>query len=119
MKDINILKNNNIDIDASLEILGDIEMYDETLNDFLDEIDNKVNLLKEYNTSSDMPNYAIYAHSIKSDAKYLGFTKLAETAFNHEIKAKENNSDYVSNDFNNFINEINEIIKVSKEYLGK
>lgn len=119
MKDVNILKNNNINVDASLEILGDMEMYNETLNDFLNEIENKINLLKEYNTSSDMPNYAIYAHSVKSDAKYLGFTKLAEIAFNHEIKAKENNSEYVSNDFNNFINEINKIINISKEYLGK
>ncbi len=119
MKDINILKNNNIDVDASLEILGDMEMYDETLNDFLDEIENKVNLLKEYNTSSDMPNYAIYAHSIKSDAKYLGFTKLAEIAFNHEIKAKENDSDYINNDFTNFINEINNIINISNQYLQK
>lgn len=117
MKDINILKNNNIDIDTSLEILGDIEMYDETLNDFLDGIENKISLLKEYKTSSDMPNYAIYAHSVKSDAKYLGFTILAETAFNHEIKAKENNSEYINNHFDDFINEITKTINISKEYL--
>lgn len=119
MKDINILKNNDINVEASLEILGDIEMYDETLKDFLDEIDNKINLLKEYNASSDMPNYAIYAHSVKSDAKYLGFTKLAEIAFNHEIKAKENNSNYVNDNFNDFIEEINKIINITKQYLGK
>ena len=33
MKDINILKNNGINVDQGLEILGDTEMYDETLND--------------------------------------------------------------------------------------
>ena len=37
MHDINILKNNNIDVDSALELLGDIEMYEETLNDFLEE----------------------------------------------------------------------------------
>ena len=31
MKDINILKNNGINVDQGLEILGDMEMYDETL----------------------------------------------------------------------------------------
>lgn len=119
MKDVNILKNNNINVDASLEILGDMEMYDETLNDFLNEIENKINLLKEYNASSDMSNYAIYAHSVKSDAKYLGFTKLAEIAFNHEIKAKENDSNYVNDNFNGFIEEINKIINITKQYLSK
>ena len=32
--DINILKDNDIDVDASIEILGDLEMYNETLKDF-------------------------------------------------------------------------------------
>ena len=36
MKNIDILKENGIDVDSSLELLGDIEMYDETLNDFLE-----------------------------------------------------------------------------------
>ena len=36
MKNIDILKENGIDVESSLELLGDIEMYDETLNDFLE-----------------------------------------------------------------------------------
>ena len=36
-----------------------------------------------------MSNYAILVHSLKSDAKYLGFTKLAELAYNHELKVKK------------------------------
>lgn len=118
MKNIEFLRDKNINIDASLEILGDIETYNDILNDFLGEINNKINLLTEYKESSDMSNYAIYAHSIKSDAKYLGFTKLAEIAFDHEINAKENNSGYINDNFYLFSDEINIIINIIKEYLG-
>ena len=42
-----------------------------------------------------MKNYAIFAHSLKSDAKYFGFTKLAELAYNHEMASKQENIDFV------------------------
>ena len=35
MKDKTILLNNGVDVDASLELFGDMETYNETLNDFL------------------------------------------------------------------------------------
>lgn len=118
MKDINILKNNGVNLDASLDILGDIEMYNDTLNDFLEEIVSKVENLKTYKEADDMLNYAIYAHSVKSDAKYLGFAKLAEIAFNHEIKAKDNDIDYIKTNFNLLVDEINRVVQISKDYLN-
>lgn len=117
MKNIEFLRKNDIDVDASLEILGDIETYNDVLNDFLGEINNKINLLTEYKESSDMSNYAIYAHSVKSDAKYLGFAKLAEIAYEHEIKSKENDIEYINNQFDFFINEIDNVVALAKEYL--
>ena len=69
MKDRSLLENNGINVEASLDILGDMEMYDETLADFLDEVDEKIEKLREYNASHDMANYAIIAHSLKSDAR--------------------------------------------------
>ena len=35
MKDKTILLNNGVDVDASLELFGDMEPYNETLNDLL------------------------------------------------------------------------------------
>ena len=37
MKDVNILKNNGVNVDKSLELFGDMETYDETLETFLTE----------------------------------------------------------------------------------
>ena len=78
MKDVEYLKQNGIDVNSGLELLGDMEMYDETLEDFLNECETRLPNLQKYKDSSDMANYAIQAHSMKSDSKYLGFMALAE-----------------------------------------
>ena len=117
MNDINILKNNGVDLDASLELLGDMEMYDETLAEYLSSIAEKVNNLAKYRNDKDMPNYAILVHSLKSDSKYLGFTHLAELALNHEMESKNNNQEYVDNHFEELILEVKRVIQVAIDYL--
>ena len=78
--DRSYLEENGVDVNAGLELLGDMDMYNETMGDFLEEINEKLPKLVEYKNNNDMPNYAIIVHSIKSDSKYLGLTKLAELA---------------------------------------
>ena len=43
MKSVDFLKNNNVNVDQSLELFGDIETYNETLKEFQNGIDNKLN----------------------------------------------------------------------------
>lgn len=117
MNDINILKNNGVDLEASLELLGDMEMYDETLAEYLSSISQKVNDLAKYRKEHDMNNYSILAHSLKSDSKYLGFTHLAELALNHELESKNANQDYVDTHFEELILEVKRIVQVSVDYL--
>ncbi len=119
MKDVEFLKSNGVNVDQGLELLGDMEMYDDTLNDFLDENENRLDELNSYKTTGDMNNYAILAHSMKSDSKYLGFTKLAEIALDHELKGKENDINYVTEHFNELETEARRIIDIVKKYLGK
>ncbi len=119
MKDENFLRSKGVDIDKSLELFGDIETYNLTLNDFLGAISEKVENLEKYKEANDMPNYAILVHSLKSDAKYFGFTKLAELAYEHEMKSKANNMYYVFDHFNELIEEVNNVVSIVGEYLGK
>jgi len=114
-----ILLNNGVNVDASLEILGDMEMYNETMSDFLDEVEEKIESIKSYKEVSDMPNYAIQVHSLKSDSKYLGFTTLAELAYNHEMASKANDALFVNNNFESLMTEASRIISVCKEYMGR
>ena len=116
--DTNILTNNGIDINVGLELLGDMDMYNETLNDFLEESKTRIPNIKKYFNEGDMPNYAILVHAMKSDSKYLGFMHLAELSYNHEMASKENNIEYVTNNIEELLNEADRIISVVQEYLG-
>ena len=118
MKDINLLKNNGVDVDSALEILGDIEMYDETLNDFLEVSTERMPRLENAKNLGDMNNYAIDVHAIKSDSKYLGFTKLAEMALEHQLKSEENDIDYINQHYEELIKEVNSKIELIKKYLN-
>ena len=119
MKTKEYLIENGIDVDHGLELLGDMEMYDETLNDFLDESNERLPRLEMSKNKCDLASYAIDAHAMKSDSKYLGFTKLAELSLEHEMAGKEGNADFINQNYNTLMEEANRIIKVVKEYLGK
>ena len=119
MKDKTILLNNGVDVDASLELFGDMETYNETLNDFLESVFEKLEEIKKYKETKDMPNYAILVHSLKSDSKYLGFTKLAELSYQHELESKANNLEFVLEHYDELVNEANRVINVVQKYLGE
>lgn len=119
MKDRVYLTESGVDVATSLELLGDMETYNETLNDFLDAVEDKVEHLKQYKENADMANYAIIVHSLKSDARYLGFTALADMAYKEELESKMNNSLFIYNDFDELMKELNRILSVIRTYLGK
>jgi CheY-like chemotaxis protein len=119
MKDVNILINNGVNIEKSLEIFGDMQTYDDTLKIFLDEIDEKVEKLKNYKEIADMANYAILVHGLKSEYRYLGFLEIGDLCYKHELESKANNLFYISDDFDNLIDEINKTIVVAKSYFGE
>lgn len=119
MKEVSFLKDNGIDVESGLALLGDMEMYEETLNDFLTEFNEKKSQIEATKKNDDMENYAILVHSLKSDSKYLGFTRLSELAYQHEMESKASHSDYVNQHYEELIGEANRIISVVTEYLGK
>lgn len=117
--DKEILISNGVDIDKSLELLGDMDTFNETLKDFFNESVNRLKQIAEYKNNGDMPNYAILVHAMKSDSKYLGFTKLAELSFNHEMASKGNDKKYVDDNYEELMNEANRIISLIKKYFGE
>lgn len=117
--DINYLKDNGIDVDAGIELLGDIDMYNDTLSDFMDEQESRMVDIEKYKLCGDMENYSILVHALKGDSKYLGFTKLAELALNHQLKSQDNDLDYINDHYEELITEVNRIHDIIKKYLGK
>ena len=118
MNDVNILTSNGVNVEKSLELFGDMETYNDTLNDFLDEIEGKLAKIKLHKEQGDMANYAILVHSLKSDSRYFGFEKLAEFAYNHEMASKANDMYYVTEHYDELMDEANRILNIVKQYKG-
>ena len=110
------LKANGIDVEHGLELLGDIEMYNDTIHEFLMGIEERVSMLEKYKMEVDMENYAILVHALKSDSKYLGFTKLAEISYEHELKSKEKDMNYIQYHYEELIVELNRIVDLIRKY---
>ncbi len=118
MKDVNILIENGANVKKALELFGDMETYDQTLEVFLNEVPGKLQLIKNYKEIGDMANYAIQVHSLKSDARYFGFENLGELAYNHEMESKANNLYYVTEHFDELMDEANRVVNLVKKYMG-
>ena len=118
MRDIKYLEQNGVDVNKSLELFGDITTYNETIGEFLVGIHSKINQLIQQMKEKDMANYAIVVHSMKSDAKYFGFTKLADMAYEHEMKSKAGDFSYITTHINELIEETNHTIVLIQEYLN-
>ena len=118
MKNINFLKNKGVDIEGSLNLFGDVETYNTTIGEFLVGIHNKIKNLVTFLQNRDMANYAIYAHSMKSDAYNFGFRKLGDLAYDHETKSKAGDVYYITEHINDLISETNNTITLIQEYMN-
>lgn len=117
MKSISFLEENGVDIKKSLELFGDVSTYNETIGEFLVGIHSKITKLIGFMEAKDLSNYAIYVHSMKSDAKYFGFTTLADMAYQHELKSKAGDLYYVTSHINDLIKETNKAILLIQDYM--
>lgn len=118
MRDVSILTDNGVDLNSALELLGDLSFYDETLEAFLSENENRLPSIEKYKKELNMEDYAILVHALKSDSKYLGFKALADIAYEHEIASKANNVDEVNRKYDELIKEVEKVTELAKKYLN-
>jgi FOG: CheY-like receiver len=119
IRDINVLINYGVDIEKCLELFGTIEKYDFTITAFFQTIEKNATDLKSYKEIADMAKYAVVVHSIKSEARYFGFEKLADLSYKHELAAKENDMYFVYNNFDELMNELVGVVTTVGKYLEK
>ena len=118
MEKVDLLVSNNVDVKGSLDFWGDMDSYNENLLEFKNSLKEKLNNLEYYKNIKDCANYAILAHSMKSEAKYLGFKEEAEIFLAHELKGKENDIDYIENNYSQIIETVNKIINLLNKYFS-
>ncbi len=110
------LKNIGVNVEEVLEFWGDIDAYNDNLLEFLNTIDDKIKELESYKNNIEISSYTILAHNLKSEARYLGLNKLSEVFYNHELKGKENNIDYIKNNFVEIENAVGTLKSSIKDY---
>ena len=118
MEKVDLLVNNNVDVKGSLEFWGDMNSYNENLLEFKNSLKEKLNNLEYYKNAKDCTNYAILAHSMKSEAKYLGFKKEAEVFLAHELKGKEQDINYIENNYSTLVETVNKIESLLDKYFS-
>ena len=111
------LLKNGIDYNKGVELLGDLDTYKDTLSDWYKECHQKFEDMKLSKLKHDMPNYAIAVHALKSDSKYFGFDKLASMSYEHEMKSKANDQEYVDSNFSNLEREFIRTTIIVEKYL--
>lgn len=118
MKDVNILIENGVDVKKSLELFGDMETYDQMLEEFLGEVDTKISNSRKYKDMSDWANYAIVVHSLKSDCRYFGMNDLGEMYYQHELAGKRNDGLFIRENYGALMEETTRMLGVVKKYMG-
>ena len=116
---LKILEQNGVNVKQGLELLKDIEMYNITITEFFEELEEKIFQLETYKNNKDLDSYSILAHSLKTEARYLGFNDLADMSYEHELASKENNLDFVNKNYRDLKMESIRIYDIIKKYLGE
>ena len=115
---VELLEQNRINVSAGLELLKDMEMYETTLKEFYEELQNKLSELKEYKENKNMDDYAILAHALKTEARYVGCSELGDIAYEHELAGKDQNQTLVDEKFEELSNEANRVYEIIKRYFN-
>lgn len=113
---MDILINNGVNINKSLSILGSISLFNENIDTFIKESEIKIKGIIKYKELKDMDNYYLLIKSLENDSNNLGFELLETLLKNHEVAAKNNDYDYIFNNFQYLINEYNRIMTICKKY---
>ena len=115
---LKLLEKQGVNVKQGLELLKDTEMYELTLTEFYEELEEKLNNLNDYKNNKDLDSYSILAHSLKTEARYLGFNDFADLAYEHELAAKENNQEFVDKNYPELKMEAIKNYDIIKTYLG-
>ena len=118
MFDVNYLIENGVDVNKTLDLFGDIDTYNNIIGEFLVSAKEKLEKLEKYKEEKDLANYTIYIHSLRSDAKYFGFTKLDEITSEQEEKSKEGAVFYIYEHFPTLQAEVERMLNVVKRYIS-
>ena len=96
---------------------GDMDIYTDLVDMFLREHE-KQGAMEQFILDRNMKDYAIWVHGLKGNARTLGADKLADVAYEHEMKSKANDIAYVESHWDELIAVWDETQEGFKEFRG-
>lgn len=116
-KDIEYLKTHSINPEKGLELFGDIQTYNELLEEWHQSSQGKLEKIAYYKEKMELENYALAVHSLKVDADNFGFPSLAEIASKIEEESKNHKLDSIHANYKKLEQEYNNIKNIIEDYL--
>lgn len=74
---------------------GDEELAKELLELYLEDVPDRINAIKQAQTSGDMKTITIEAHTIKGSSSNIGADDIKEAAFQVELAGKDENQETI------------------------
>ncbi len=79
------------------------EFYNEILEAFVSQAEKFITQLGEFYEKKDWANYAIIAHSLKSNTRTIGADNFADLSLKHELAGKAQDEAFITSDYDSFI----------------
>lgn len=88
------------------------ELYDEILQMFYEQCPELLKELDSYFQSENWEQYAILAHALKGNTLNIGAMNISKLCLEHEMAGKEENVEYIKNNYSTFVEYLNELLSV-------
>lgn len=118
MFDTDKLVNYGVNLEKSLELFGEIYIYNDNLDEFLDSILSHRHNLVIFKNSNDLSSYQKSINILKNVSKNYGFIKLHELSLNQEGYINKNDINNINLNHDAILKEIDSASLLIKEYLG-
>ncbi len=107
-----------VDLEIGLKHMGgSVETYDEILTIYFEELEGKLERIRENGTLGDMKAYSVDVHSLKSTSASIGAMELSQMAREHEVRSRKDDSLYVRRNLETLCTECEKMIRAGKQYL--
>ena len=111
--------NGDISIENGLSLVkGDMETYLDIVGLFLRDR-KKQETMQQFITEQNMGDYAIFVHGLKGNARAVGADKLADIAYEHEMKSKAGEIEYVKAHWDELIVAWDNALNGLQEFYGR
>ncbi|MCL2664535.1 MAG: ATP-binding protein [Defluviitaleaceae bacterium] len=108
-----------LDTTKGIELSGGTEeMYFDMLEIFSEDMQMKIEQIKEFDTTNDLSVFITNVHGIKSASAYIGAQSLSETARMFELAGKRDDTDFIRGNMQQLLNEIESISEKIKDAIS-